>query len=121
MTKKKDVQNNATLPKESVKRRKFVVAEVRGNPYFDVGESSSDDHQDIYGRLLKRTGVPFNIIFSANGEDYRALSMGLSDVNIEEREIKLYHMSGKYRIGVTREGIDAIKEILPGWKVTGNI
>jgi len=86
------------LPERSVIARKFVVAEVNGEPYFVVDLSPLiGDHDGIYHSLLERLGVPHDRS-EIKGENYRALSMGMTDIDRELQKISLYGGSGRFEI-----------------------
>lgn len=77
-------------------------------PYLLVGGFDSSGHSIVLSDWLKSSGVSKN---------YRVCGAGIANVDNEEKYVRFFGESKGWGIGIDKEHLMKIRELLPDWKL----
>ncbi len=107
------------FPDNNVWLNKFILANLKGKDYLSVGgRYDTEEHSNILEQLAKSKKISFDKKSRAlEGESYKILSMGMCNIDVRKKFAYFFGQSVQYHIGVTDEGIEIIKGLLPNWAI----
>lgn len=107
------------FPDNNVWLNKFILANLKGKDYLSVGgHYDTEEHSNILEQLAKSKKISFDKKSRAlEGNGYKILSMGMCNIDVEKKFAYFFGQSVQYSIGVTDEGIETIKNLLPNWAI----
>lgn len=107
------------LPGKKLWVHKFVLANLKGENYLCVGNHFElEEHSNVLERLIRSKDLSFEKQSKAlEGDGYKVLSMGMCNVDVKKMRANFYGQSIQYHIGVTKEGMKIIKNLLPNWAI----
>lgn len=99
---------------------KFILVKVKNKSFLRIsnGYYGSIEHKAMLHDLMSRFRLKFD--YSSKdllNKNYSITSMGICKLDIQKHEARFFGQSAWYNIGVTKEGAEVIRQLLPDWKI----
>ncbi len=116
-----DKEPTVNWPKEDGKY-KVVQLYVEGELFLRYNEPEFPSHSVTLVRALRSFGIEFDMeteypIAARKGENYEAVGMGNSEVNVKEKKASFFGASVDYQIGIDPEHLKKITELEKDWEI----